>query len=108
MREALGYPPFGAMVRIVVRGENGAAALACAEGIAQRLRAALSGGEKGLRVLGPAPAPFARLRGMYRFQIHLHGPEADALREAVADARRSLEPPEGVQWIADVDPIDML
>ncbi len=108
VREALGYPPFGAMVRIIVRGENGAAALACAEGIGQRLRAALSGGDKGHRVLGPAPAPFARLRGMYRFQIHLHGPQPDALREAVADARRSLELPEGVQWIADVDPIDML
>ena len=108
VREALSYPPFGAMVRIVVRGENGAVALACAEGIAQRLRAALPSDAKGLRVLGPAPAPFARLRGMDRFQIHLHGPEADVLREAVADARRSVEPPEGVQWISDVDPIDML
>lgn len=111
LRQALGYPPFGSMVRIVVRGENGAAALACAEGIAQHVRASLGGAAgtaAGVRVLGPAPAPFARLRGMYRFQIHLHGPEAHTLREAVANARRSVESPEGVQWIADIDPIDML
>ena len=61
-----------------------------------------------LPVLGPAPAPFARLRGRYRFQIHLHGPDADRLRTAVRQATQDLRPPKEVQWIVDVDALDML
>ena len=30
------------------------------------------------------------------------------LRHAVRDATAGLKPPEDVQWIADVDPLDML
>ncbi len=60
------------------------------------------------RVLGPAPAPFARLRGMYRFQIQIQGPDGEKLRAAVRQATAELKEPEGVQWIADVDPLDMM
>jgi len=60
------------------------------------------------RVLGPAPAPFARLRGMYRFQIQLQGLEGEKLRAAVRQVAADLKEPEGVQWIADVDPLDMM
>jgi hypothetical protein len=63
---------------------------------------------KSARVLGPAPAPFARLRGLYRFQIQLQGLEGDKLRSAVRRATAEVKPPDGVQWIADVDPIDMM
>jgi primosomal protein N' (replication factor Y) len=60
------------------------------------------------RVLGPAPCPFARLRGKYRFQIQVQGPDGEQLRAAVRQATAELEPPEDVQWIVDVDPVDML
>jgi primosomal protein N' (replication factor Y) len=58
--------------------------------------------------LGPAPAPLARLRGQYRFQIQLQGPDGQKLRDAVRQATAGLDPPAGVQWIADVDPVNML
>ncbi len=61
-----------------------------------------------IRVLGPAPCPFARLKGRYRFQIQVQGPDGDPLRAAVSQATTGLEPPENVQWIVDVDPVDML
>jgi hypothetical protein len=60
------------------------------------------------RVLGPAPCPFARLKGRYRFQIQVQGPDGERLRSAVRHATDGLEPPEEVQWIVDVDPVDML
>jgi primosomal protein N' (replication factor Y) (superfamily II helicase) len=60
------------------------------------------------RVLGPAPCPFARLKGRYRFQIQVQGPDADPLRAAVRQTTADLEPPEDVQWIVDVDPVEML
>jgi len=62
----------------------------------------------GTRVLGPAPCPFARLRGKYRFQIQVQGPDGEKLRAAVRQATADLQPPEDVQWIVDVDPVDML
>jgi len=52
-----------------------AAAKEFAAQLAQRLTAALEGSQAQTRVLGPAPAPFSRLRGMYRFQIQLQGPD---------------------------------
>ena len=61
-----------------------------------------------VRVLGPAPCPFARLRGKYRFQIQVQGPDGEPLRAAVAEATADLTPPDDVQWIVDVDPVDML
>jgi len=60
------------------------------------------------RVLGPAPCPFSRLRGQYRFHIQLQGPDAQQLRAIVTIATTDLQPPENVQWIVDVDPVEML
>ena len=64
--------------------------------------------EAGARVLGPAPAPFSKLRGKYRFQIQLQAPDGEKLRAAARQATAGAKPPEGVQWIVDVDPLDML
>ena len=76
--------------------------------VAERLRAALRQQRADARVLGPAPCPFARLKGKHRFQIQVQGSNADRLRAAVADAAADLEPPDDVLWIVDVDPVDML
>ncbi len=108
MREMLHYPPFGRMVRLVIRGPVEAVALDFATQMGERLQASLAREEPAARVLGPAPAPFARLRGKYRFQIQLQGPAAEPLRVAVRDCRHHLAAPDDVEWIADVDPLDML
>ena len=113
MRKMLSYPPFARMIRLVIRAPEEAAAKQFAAELAARLSAALAPGVSEdaaapPRVLGPAPAPFSKLRGMYRFQIQLQGPDGDALRRAVREATGPLKPPPDVQWIADVDPLDML
>jgi len=61
------------------------------------------------RILGPAPAPFAKLRGNFRFHLQIMGTPGALLREAVervVDAK--LKTPRDVQWIVDVDPLDSL
>ncbi len=60
------------------------------------------------RVLGPAPAPFPRLRGKYRFHVQVQGPDGDQLRAALRSAQQEVQPPAEVQWMIDVDPLDML
>jgi primosomal protein N' (replication factor Y) len=108
MRQMLRYPPFTSMIRLVVRGPSQPIAAEFASFIAERLTAALEQKKTDARVLGPAPCPFARLKGKYRFQIQVQGPEGEQVRAAVAEATARLEPPEDVQWIVDVDPVEML
>ena len=108
-RQALSYPPFASMSRLVVRGPKEAVAREFAGHVAERLTGALARNpEHAARVLGPAPAPIAKLRGMHRFQIQLQGAQPAPIHAALREATDGLESPEGVQWIVDVDPLDML
>ena len=108
IREMLHYPPFGSMVRLVIRGPVEAIAAQFALQLGERLTAALGEPTAGTRVLGPAPAPFARLRGKYRFQIQVQGPDGNVLRDVLRRIESEVHAPDDVQWIIDVDPLDML
>ncbi len=103
VRKLLGYPPYSSMIRLVVRGENETRAREFAENFA----AALIDRNGQGKILGPAPAPFAKLRGFFRFHIHLHAPDGERLRDTVRDVSLSMKSND-VQWIVDVDPVDML
>jgi primosomal protein N' (replication factor Y) len=78
--------------------------------LAERLRAeaAKEGAGAGLRVLGPAPAPIPRLRERFRHHLQVHGPYGPALRALVGRATAGLKTPDGIAWIVDVDPVEML
>jgi primosomal protein N' (replication factor Y) len=112
VRSLMHYPPFSAMARLVVRGKTVAPTQQFAEHIAERIKAELnkrqsdSGPEN--RLLGPAPAPIPRLRGMYRFHMQVQCGDGAVLRSAICAATDDMESPDDVQWIVDVDPIDML
>jgi primosomal protein N' (replication factor Y) len=68
-RERAQYPPFGRLASLVVSaGER-----ASAEGYARRLTAAAPREER-VRVLGPAEAPVAVIRGRHRFRILAKSP----------------------------------
>ncbi len=108
LRQMLQYPPFASMIRLVVRGELEAAAKDFAERLGRAIATALQARKAGARVLGPAPAPNPRIRGKFRFQIQMQGSDGDALRGAVRAAVSELATPSGVEWIADVDPMNML
>ena len=109
IREEYGYPPFTSMVRIELRSESESQVEAFAEQLGEAIRKQLdlAGPEAG-RVRGPAPAPIAKLRGNFRFHMLVQGPELDPLRAAVAAAGEELKTPEGVIWVPDVDPLDMM
>ncbi|MEZ6118602.1 MAG: primosomal protein N' [Pirellulaceae bacterium] len=106
-RQTLNYPPFGAMARVVIRGDVEKVVEGFADSIAQHIASHLPA-ESSYRVLGPAPAPIAKLRGQYRFHMILQGNEIDPIRAAVKSAQVKLTAPDSVQWIVDVDPYDML
>jgi primosomal protein N' (replication factor Y) len=108
IRESLGYPPFGSMVRLVVRGPAEVTTGQFADEVARRLRTTLDEAQCTARILGPAPAPIAKLRGHFRFQIQIQASDGPSLRQAVRTATTDLKPPAEVLWMADIDPLDML
>jgi primosomal protein N' (replication factor Y) len=108
VREEFQYPPISSMIRLVVRGPVAPVAEQFAEHVVDQLRAAAAELAAEIRFLGPAPAPIARLHDKFRFHALLQGTDMDAMRAVVNRATDPLKPPEGVQWIVDVDPINLL
>ena len=106
------------MIRLLVRGESHDQTRAFAQHIGERLRKAIEqltpssdkplAPNAGIRVLGPAAAPFAKLRNQFRFHLQLQGADGDKLRAVIRQATEGLEVPEAMFWAADVDPLDML
>jgi primosomal protein N' (replication factor Y) len=107
-REEYGYPPYSSMIRLVIRGPVETLAEAFADQIHERLTRLNDDAGEPVRILGPSAAPIAKLRGKHLFHILLLSAAADPLRAMVQEATKDLKPPEDVQWIADVDPLDML
>jgi primosomal protein N' (replication factor Y) len=107
-REALGYPPFGQLTRTVIHAEDEEATQLAAQTLANVARALIPAGAR-LEVLGPAPAPIARLRGRHRAMLLFKGTDEALLRrvtEATLSASRKL--PREVQVALDARPLNML
>src|ERR1700753_2284267 len=64
MREKSGYPPFGRLAGLIVSAGD----RPTAEGFARKL-AAMSPLDERIKVLGPAEAPLAVIKGRYRFRL---------------------------------------
>lgn len=103
VRRELSYPPFGHVVLFRIQGENETALQQQAEAFAGFLRAQAG----GVEVLGPAPAPLARIRGTYRYQVLLKSTDRRILHERVRQAA-SFVWTAGVKARPDVDPQHML
>ena len=100
-RERLRYPPFCRLVNLVLRAPKESDAQQAAQGLAE----ALNGRWENLDILGPAPAPYSRLRNQFRYQILLKGTE-EAFSPCLAFLRGYRA---GKAFLSvDVDPSDLL
>jgi len=108
LRKRLAYPPFSRLINILLEGKSedrvGRAALFLAKR-AKRL------GEGRVKILGPAPAPISRLRGLFRWQILIKSPDSQTGRN-ICSRLREIEvpgvPKNAVNLTVDVDPENML
>jgi primosomal protein N' (replication factor Y) (superfamily II helicase) len=104
-RRAMLYPPQVALTSGIVRARTMVDAMRDAGALVRSLRKSASAG--GFVVLGPAPAPFMKLRGEHRAQFFLKGSRRAAMRDAI---RRALEPSPEIKrrTTVDVDPMTVL
>jgi primosomal protein N' (replication factor Y) (superfamily II helicase) len=105
-RKTFHYPPVTSMIAILFRGENlpdvERAAVTCGRMLEEALQPLA-----GSRIQGPAPAPLARIKGVWRYQILLRSPQRVALRRAVEGVMLPRKW-KGVDVAIDVDPINIL
>ncbi|MDW8051208.1 MAG: primosomal protein N' [Armatimonadota bacterium] len=106
LRREVGYPPFTRLVNLLSTDANPTAAERPLLHLAEALTPQI--GETLVQVLGPAPAPLARLEARYRYHLLLKfAPEAEpaALLEP---ALATLPPAERAQVRVDIDPINLM
>ena len=107
-RQNLNYPPFVALASILIKHSNYNYAFDNAQIMRDCLQK--SNSEKNCIVLGPAPAPLARLKGEHRLQILVKARNRAKLREtidfALAEAQEKFCDLRVVN--VEIDPINLL
>ena len=107
-RQEMTYPPFSHLVHMVVSGPAEDRVTETAGQIARLLSV---GGFTG-EILGPAPAPLARLRGQFRHHLVLKGSDigemARQVRVAFAAAGGKWRRDKEIRLSVDVGPVNML
>lgn len=106
-REKRDYPPFTrlALLRMSFHKDSPKGAALMAE-IAELLKAGAR--EKGVAILGPAPAPIALLRNMKRYHCLIKADTWNAARELYAFALAKCPRSGPLRLALDLDPVNML
>jgi primosomal protein N' (replication factor Y) (superfamily II helicase) len=108
-RKALAYPPFTRMIALRIEGAHPSQTAQVARQLGDRLARLLPKAVRGVRLLGPAPAPIARIKGKTRWQALLKGPTHASLAPLAAEIEACLaDLPSTVKVVIDVDPGAML
>ena len=103
-----GYPPFVALALFLVRNKDAARARSIAQELRNHLNQANH--EHACRILGPAPAPFARLRGEYRIQLLIKSRSRKQMRIVIDQALKSFEDAgnDSRAVTLEIDPVSMM
>ncbi|MGN6547508.1 MAG: replication restart helicase PriA [Aureliella sp.] len=107
-REQFGYPPYGHLARIIMRGPDQQQTESFADSFAARLQTVRQLQNIDARLLGPAPPPLAKLRGKFRYHIMVHTLEPEPLNRLLVRTIADIKPPKDIQYVIDIDPIDTL
>lgn len=108
-RESLGYPPFGRMLLLRLRGSSADKVRNAADAVAEALAAPVSAA--GIVLLGPAPSPIPLVKRKYHYQVLLKTPPRFAVGDFFSPLLRPLREivrRYGVRLEADVDPYNMM
>jgi primosomal protein N' (replication factor Y) len=107
-RRSLSYPPFVALASILIHGEDFTRAQATAAEIKKALEEANT--ERACRILGPAPAPLARIKGEHRIQLLLKSRSRPQLRQTidVAMAEAAARSIDLRSVNVEIDPINLM
>ena len=111
-RKALEYPPFSRLINFRLSGNSEKRTKAVTEEMGKIGQSLLkSGYQKGIEILGPSTAPFAKMRGKFRWQMLAKGKSSQLLHRFAQELASRMENEtkgKGVSLDIDVDPIFIL
>lgn len=96
------WPPFGRLAALIVSAETPEIADHAANSLAR------TAPQRDIIVLGPAPAPFAMLRGRHRRRLLIRAPRSIALQPIIRDWLARAETPRAARVDIDIDPVSFL
>jgi primosomal protein N' (replication factor Y) len=106
-RRVMAYPPFTSLANVIVRDTDLEKAIRWSRQLSEYFS---PHDGKGLRILGPAAAPLARLKREHRFQFLLKSPRRSLLAKVLGGAMTYLElkgiPETAV--LVDMDPLSLM
>lgn len=100
-RARFGYPPAVQLAKVQLSARERGAAQSAAAAARRRLEAA---GAAQQELVGPTPAPVARIRGQYAYQLFIRAAEGERFRALLAEVDPHAR---GVRVRVDVDPRDV-
>jgi primosomal protein N' (replication factor Y) (superfamily II helicase) len=111
-RKALDYPPFSRLINFRLIGNSEKKTKSFSEVMGRIGQDLLKRSyEKGIEILGPSPAPFAKMRGKFRWQMLAKGKSPKLLHGFARELAFRLEEEtrgKGVTLDIDVDPVFIL
>ena len=102
-REAAHMPPYSRLVGIIIAGRDEGQVVEIAKALG---RSAPQG--EGIVTLGPAPAPFARLRGKFRYRLLVQADKNLKIQSTIEDWVAGVKCPSTVRVYIDIDPQSFL
>ncbi len=102
-RKELLFPPFINLTKVTVRARNDDLAARTAEELSQAIRRE----DGSILIAGPSPAPIARMRGYYRYNIILKNKDRLGVCALLKKVLGAFRKPHGVLIAVDVDPVSM-
>jgi primosomal protein N' (replication factor Y) len=111
-RKALDYPPFSRLINFRLTGNSEKRTKAAAEEVGKIGKSLLKTRyRKGIEILGPSAAPFAKMKGKFRWQMLAKGKSSQLLHQFAQELALLAEDytkGKGVNLDIDVDPIFIL
>ena len=106
-RRMMAYPPFTSLANVIVRDVSLEKAIRWSRQLSEYFS---PHDDKGVRILGPATAPLARLKKEHRFQFLLKSPKRSVLTKLLGGAMAYCEAKEipDTAVLVDVDPLSLL
>ena len=102
-RKELAFPPFINLTKVTVRARNDDLAARTAE----ELKEAIKREDGAMLISGPSPAPIARMRSYWRYNIMLKNKERLKACALLKKVLGNFRKPHGVLIAVDVDPVSM-
>jgi primosomal protein N' (replication factor Y) len=102
-RKALGYPPYGQILKLTVQADEEGKARGLADKLIQELRIMLDVNEKA-EVIGPFPAPIAKMNDVFRMNIIIKTVDLMDVKPHIAAMGLTIRP----DIIIDVEPVSIM